>query len=281
MLHTHRSLTSTLRGRMSSQGSPLHYLRELAQYAHLILSFARRDIRARYKQTVFGMAWAILQPFSLMLVFTLVFSKLARLPSNGFPYPVFAYSALVFWMFFATAMTQGTFAMAANATLVRKIYFPRETLLLAVLLSAGFDLAIALTVLLGLFVYYQIALGWVALWVLPLLLLQTLFTLAVICMTSSLHVYFRDIAHALPLLLQLWMFATPVAYPLGLVPERFLPVYLLNPMTPLIDGYRRVLLAQQPPDLPALGVGLAATLVLVTLAYLLFKRAERTFADVI
>jgi ABC-type polysaccharide/polyol phosphate export permease len=257
------------------------FLRELAQYSHLILSFAQRDIRARYKQTMFGVAWAILQPFSLMLVFTLVFSKVAKLPSDGIPYPLFAYTALVFWTYFATTINQGTVALTANGNLVRKIYFPRETLLLSVILSASFDLAIALTLLVALFFYFGVGLSWMVFWVVPLFLAQVLFTLGLICLTSSLHVYFRDLAHALPLLLQLWMFATPVAYPLSLVPDRLLPWYLLNPMASIIESYRTVLVLGQQPDLPFLAFELVAGLVFVIAAYLVFKRAERNFADVI
>jgi lipopolysaccharide transport system permease protein len=259
----------------------IRYLRELAQYSHLVLSFAQRSIKARYKQTVFGVAWAILQPFSLMVVFTIVFSKFARVPSDGLPYPVFSYSALIFWAFFAACVSQGTVSMVSNSNLVRKIYFPRETLLLAGVLSAGLDLLVASSIFALLVAYYQVSVTWTVLWAIPLLALQVVFTLGVICVTSAVHVHFRDIGHALPLLLQLWMFATPVAYPLSLVPQSLLPIYLLNPMTPIIDGYRRVILHGEPPNLVHLGVGLGVAVALLTLSYLAFKRAERTFADVI
>jgi lipopolysaccharide transport system permease protein len=256
-------------------------LRELAQHAHLILSFARRDIRAKYKQTLFGVAWAVIQPLSLMVVFTFVFSMFAHVESDGIPYPIFAYSALVFWTFFSLCVSQGTVAMTANANLVRKIYFPRETLLLAVMISAFMDLLIAAVLLVGMFFYYRIGLSWAFLWVIPLLLLQAIFTLAIIFLSSSLHVNFRDIGHGLPLLLQLWMFATPVAYPLASVPAWLLPTYMLNPMAGIIDGYRRVLLHGAHPDLKYLAFAFPIAMVGVSLAYLVFKRAERTFADVI
>jgi lipopolysaccharide transport system permease protein len=259
----------------------MNALRELVQYSHLILSFAQRDIRARYKQTAFGVGWAIIQPFSLMVAFTVVFGQFANVPSDGVPYPVFAYTALIFWTFFTTTVSQGTVAMTANSSLVRKIYFPRETLLLAVLLSAGLDLAIAFTILIGLFLYYQVVLTWTLLWIVPLLALQVVFMLGIICVTSTVHVYLRDVGHALPLGLQLWMFATPVAYPLDIVPERLLPIYLLNPMAHIIANYRRVLLHGQPPDLAAAGAGFVTAVVLLTVAYVVFKRGERTFADVI
>jgi lipopolysaccharide transport system permease protein len=257
------------------------YLAELAEHGHLVLSFAKRDVRARYKQTAFGIAWAIVQPFSLMVVFTLVFSKFAGVPSDGVPYPVFAYSALLFWTFFAMSVSQGTLAMAANAMLVRKIYFPRETLLLAVLLSASLDLAVSSAIFAGLLVYYQIPVGLSVFWVVPVLAVQVAFTLGLICVTSAVHVHFRDVGHGLPLLMQLWMFASPVAYPLTVVPAWLRPIYLLNPMAGIIEAYRRVILHREAPDFESLGVGVVVAVVLLTAGYLLFKRAERTFADVI
>jgi lipopolysaccharide transport system permease protein len=178
-------------------------------------------------------------------------------------------------------MSQGTVAMTANSNLVRRIYFPRETLLLAVMISAFLDLTIAAGVLAGMFVYYHMALSWAFLWVIPLLVLQVLFTLSVILITSSVHVYFRDIGVALPLLLQLWMLATPIAYPLSSVPSWLKPYYVLNPMAGIIDGYRRVLLHDSPPDLAYFGSVFVILLVAVSVAYFIFKRAERTFADVI
>jgi homopolymeric O-antigen transport system permease protein len=259
----------------------MSYLRELADNAHLVVSFARRDIRAKYKQTIFGVAWAVIQPLSLMVVFTFVFSLFARIPSEGLPYPMFSYSVLIFWTFFASCVSQGTVAMTANATLVRKIYFPRETLLLAVMLSALVDLAIAALILAGMFLYYKVALTWAALWVIPLLALQVLFVLTVILVTSSVQVFYRDAGHALPLLLQLWMYASPIAYPLTSVPEWLRPIYLLNPMAGIIDGYRRALLHGTHPDFAYLAVAYPATVLALGGAYLLFKRAERTFADVI
>lgn len=259
----------------------LPYARELWTYGHLILSFARRDIRARYKQTVFGIAWAILQPLSLMVIFTLVFAKFARIPSDGIPYPIFSYSALIFWTFFSTSVAQGTVALVANANLVRKIYFPRETLLLAVLLASALDLAVAAAIFVGMLLYYGVALTWAALWVVPLILIQILFTLGVICATSAVQVHFRDIGHGVPLVLQLWMFATPVAYPLSLVPAWLQPLYLVNPMAPIIEGYRQAILVGVPPAPGPLLSALAVAVGLGTATYLAFKRAERTFADVI
>ena len=253
----------------------------LFQHWELISSFALRDIKARYKQTALGVFWALLQPLSMMLVFTLVFSVFAKVPSDGVPYPIFAYSALIFWTFFANSISSGTISMVANATLIRKIYFPRETLLTSIVLAGCLDLTIACVLFAGMLFYYKIAITAAALWVIPLVVLQILLGLGITSLTSAAHVNFRDIGHALPLLLQLWMFASPVGYPISIIPTWLRPFYMLNPMAAIIDGYRRAVLLGQAPDLPALAVSLVVTVALVLLAFPIFKRAERTFADVI
>jgi lipopolysaccharide transport system permease protein len=259
----------------------LEAIRNTWRHRDLIVSFTLRDIKARYKQTGLGVTWAIVQPLSMMVVFTLVFSVFAKVPSDGLPYPIFAYSGLIFWTFFANSLTGGTLAMVANSPLIRKIYFPRETLLVSVLLASTFDLGIALLLFAAMFLYYKVALTITVLWMFPLLALQMLLTLGVTGLSSAAHVNYRDIGHALPLLTQLWMFATPVAYPIQVIPEWLKPLYMLNPMAPIIDGYRRAFLLGQAPDLPALAVSAAITVALSALALAVFKRAELTFADVI
>jgi lipopolysaccharide transport system permease protein len=223
----------------------------------------------------------LLQPLSMMLVFTVVFSLFAKIPSDGIPYPVFAYSGLVFWTFFANVLTGGTVAMVANSPLIRKIYFPRETLLIAVIMAGAIDLGIAAMLFGVMLAYYKIALTLTALWIIPLLLLQMVFSLGLVSLLSAIHVNFRDIGHGLPLLAQLWMFATPVVYPLSVVPKWILPVYMLNPMTPIMDGYRRVVLHGQAPDFGGLAVAAILILLYTGAALTAFKRAEGTFADVI
>jgi lipopolysaccharide transport system permease protein len=259
----------------------LEAIRNTWRHRDLIVSFTLRDIKARYKQTGLGVTWAIVQPLSMMVVFTLVFSVFAKVPSDGLPYPIFAYSGLIFWTFFANSLTGGTLAMVANSPLIRKIYFPRETLLVSVLLASTFDLGIALLLFAAMFLYYKVALTITVLWMFPLLALQMLLTLGVTGLSSAAHVNYRDIGHALPLLTQLWMFATPVAYPIQVIPEWLKPLYMLNPMAPIIDGYRRAFLLGQAPDLPALAVSAAITVALSALALAVFKWAELTFADVI
>lgn len=254
---------------------------ELWRHRDLIISFALRDIKARYKQTALGIAWAVLQPLSMMVVFTLVFSLFAKIPSDGLPYPIFAYSGLVFWTFFAGVINAGTVSMVANSALIRKIHFPRATLLLAILIASALDLLVSMSLFVVMMFYYKVSLTLSALWTLPLLGVQMLFALGVVGLTSAAHVNFRDIGHGLPLMLQLWMFASPVAYPLSVIPDWLLPFYLLNPMAPIIDGYRRALLHGTGPDLLAVGLSATCVLLFAILALSVFRRAERTFADVI
>ena len=257
------------------------HLRELYEQRDLVLSFAMRDIKTRYKQTVFGMLWAILQPLSMMVIFTMVFSLFAKVPSDGLPYAIFSYSALIFWNFFASALSQGTNAMVSNGNLVRKIYFPREVLLLAVILSAAVDLAVAGSIFLAMLLYYQITPTLMVIWIVPLFACQSALMFGIICVTSALHVNFRDIGHAVPLVSQLWMFATPVAYPLSVVPDRLLWLLLLNPMTPIIEGYRRVILHGQAPEMTHLAISAAFTIACLLVGYMTFKRVSLVFADVI
>jgi len=253
----------------------------LLRHWDLIASFARRDIKARYKQTMLGVAWSLLQPLSMMVVFTLVFSLFARVPSDGIPYPVFAYSALIFWTFFSNTISGGTGAMVSNATLIRKIYFPRETLLIAIMLAGLLDLGVASLLFLGMLAYYKISLTLAAVWVVPLLLLQITLTFGVISLTSATHVNYRDMGHGLPLMMQLWMFASPVAYPMSVIPAWLRPYYLVNPMAAIIDGYRSALVVGATPDLHALAVSVIVTALITGLGLIVFKRAARTFADVI
>src|SRR6266481_5727978 len=242
----------------------------MIQHRDLIVSFVRRDIKARYKQTALGVAWSLIQPLSMMIVFTLVFSIFARVPSDGIPYPVFAYSALIFWTFFSNTISGGTMAMTSNSTLIRKIYFPRETLLLSVLLAGLLDLAIASMLFVGMSLYYKITLTVAVLWVIPLLVLQMILAFGVISVTSAAHVHFRDIGHALPLLIQLWMFATPVAYPISVIPHWLKPFYLLNPMAAIVDGYRRAIILGTRPDFGALAVCALITFTVTVAALAVF-----------
>jgi len=259
----------------------INRLKELFSYRELLYTLTVREIRIRYKQSVLGIAWAVLQPLTLMLMFTLIFSVLLKVPSDGVPYPIFSYSALMFWIFFSGSLTRAIPSVEINAPLIRKIYFPRELFPISSVLAALFDLLIATVIFLGLMFYFHVPFTVNMLYVVPILVIQTIFIMGICFFASALNVYYRDVKYALPLFIQLWMYATPIIYPMSIVPERLLTFYLLNPMTGIIDGYRNVLIKGLPPDYFYLGVAAAGAVVLFVLGYLYFKRIEMTFADIV
>ena len=261
-------------------GSQLN-LGDIWRRRELLRVLTLREIQIRYKQSLLGIAWAVLQPVALMLTFTLIFSVLLKVPSEGVAYPVFSYSALIFWTFFSGSLTRAIPSLEANEALIKKIYFPREFFPISSVLSAIFDLAIAFVILLAIMLYYHTPFTLNMLWVMPLVVIQTVFALGVCFFASALNVYYRDVKHALPLIVQLWMYATPVIYPMSLIPERLWRFYLLNPMTGLVESYRAVLVKGLQPQLLYVGVAAAGALLLFVLGYLYFKRIEMTFADVI
>jgi lipopolysaccharide transport system permease protein len=254
---------------------------KLVQYRDLLYTLSVHRIKVRYKQSVLGAAWAILQPLSLMLIYTLIFSLIVRMPTGGTPYAVFAYAALLPWTFFSTALVNATNGLVTHAQLITKVYFPREILPLTYVIASLFDFLIASTVFAGLMLYYHVALNVRALYVLPIILILTCFVTAISLFFSATQVRFRDIGVAMPLLLQLWMFATPVVYPLSAVPARLQAVYKLNPMVGLIENFRQVTLYGASPDLTLLGLSTLISVLLLVAAYAYFKRVEATVADVI
>jgi lipopolysaccharide transport system permease protein len=264
--------------------SPLDLLRELRdlwQYRDLFYTLTIHRIKVRYKQSVLGLAWAILQPLSLMLIYTVIFSVIARVSSEGVPYAVFAYAALLPWTFFSSSLTNATQGLVNHSQLVTKVYFAREILPLTYVSAALFDFAVASSFLIALFVYYGVSLTVYALWAIPIILLLATLATAFCLFFSALQVRFRDVGVAMPLLLQIWMFATPVVYPLSAVPQRFRGAYVLNPTVGVIENFRRVVLQGVEPDFYSLGISALAAAILVPLAYLYFKRVEATMADVI
>jgi lipopolysaccharide transport system permease protein len=254
---------------------------KLAHYRDLLYTLSVHRIKVRYKQSVLGIAWAILQPLSLMLIYTVIFSYIARMPSDGAPYAIFAYAALLPWTCFSNALTNATNSLVTHSHLVTKVYFPREILPLTYVIAAVFDFLIASTVFVGLMIYYHVALTINALYAVPIVIILTIFTTATALLFSATQVRFRDIGVAMPLLLQLWMFATPVVYPLSAVPKRLLAVYSLNPMVGLIEGFRQAMLNGAPPDLHLLGVAAVISTLLLVASYIYFKRVEATVADII
>ena len=253
-----------------------------AEYRDLLYTLSVHRIKVRYKQSVLGIAWAIVQPVSLMLIYTLIFTVITKAPtSRNVPDPVLLSTALIIWTFFSTALTSATNGLVSHNHLVTKVYFPREILPLTYVIAALFDLLIASPVLLGLMLYYQVPLTFNALYAIPIILIMTVFITAVALVFSAAQVRFRDIGMALPLLLQIWMFATPVVYPLSAVPERFRPLYMLNPMVGVVENFRRVLVESAPPNFYELGISALIALILLPLAYIFFKHVEATIADVI
>lgn len=257
-------------------------LAELFSYRELLWTLVVREVKVRYSQTFLGIAWAVAQPLALMFVFTVFFGRFARMPSDGLPYPVFYYSALLPWTFFTTCLAFGVPSLVTNASLVTKVYFPREILPLAAVLSAMVDFAAATIAFGVLAAVFRVTPTWAYLYLLPLVLIQLTLALAVTMVLSAINVSYRDVRYALPLVTQLWLYATPVIYPLSIVPTQYRAAYLvLNPMAPVVESYRQVLAAGQPPDSDLLIMSSLSSVVLLYVGYWYFKRAERKFADVI
>jgi lipopolysaccharide transport system permease protein len=256
-------------------------LRRLVHYRDLLFTLSVHRLKVRYKQSLLGPGWALLQPTLLMLTYTVIFSFIVRVPSDGAPYAVFAYSALLPWTFFSTALSSATNSLVSHFSLVTKVYFPREILPLTYVVAALVDFLVATTVLGSLLVYYDISLSQYALFAIPTVAILTLFAIAVSLLLCAIQVRYRDIGMALPLLLQVWMFATPVVYPLSLVPARWRTLYSLNPMVGVVESFRRVILQGAPPDFHSLGVSALVTFALLPLTYIHFKHVEATIADII
>jgi lipopolysaccharide transport system permease protein len=253
----------------------------LPRYTDLLYTLTAHRIKVRYKQSLLGLAWAICQPLAMMLVFVAVFSTVIRVPTGGHPFPVFAYSALLPWTAFAAAVGSASTSLVAHAGLVTRVYFPREILPVTYIAVAIFDLAVASTVLLAMVVYYQISITAALLWIPPILILLAGVALTVSLALCTLHTRYRDVGVAMPLLLQVWFFASPVLYPLTAVPAAWRFMYTLNPMAGIIDGFRSVVLEGRTPDLAALGSALAVVTVGLPVAYLWFKHVDATMADLV
>jgi lipopolysaccharide transport system permease protein len=257
-------------------------LREIWAHRELFFFLVWRDIKVRYAQTVLGALWAILQPVLQMLVFTAVFGILARMPSDGIPYPVFTLSALVPWTFFSTALTTSSSSLVNNPELISKIYFPRLVIPLAPVLAALLDFSIAFVVLLVVMFAFGVTPHLVAIGMVPVLLLLIMMTATGVgCWLSALNIQYRDIKQIIPLLMQIWMYASPIIYPVSLIPERFRPFYALNPMVGVISGFRAVLVGTGEIQWATLGISIAMAFVLLVSGAFYFRRTERVFADVV
>lgn len=257
-------------------------VRELWEYRELLYFLTWRDIKVRYKQTVLGAAWAIIQPFLTMVVFSLFFGKLAGMPSDNIPYPIFAYAALVPWTFFANGLLQSSNSLVGNTNLIKKVYFPRLVIPISGVIGGLPDFAISFVVLLAMMVYYGLYPSAISiLWLPVCLALSFIIALGAGLWLSALNVEFRDVRYVIPFLTQFWMFATPIVYPSSLLHEPWKTVYGLNPMVGVVEGFRWTLLGKGNPPGAMFGVSfLAATVILVTGAFY-FRRMEKTFADLI
>jgi len=242
---------------------------------------ALRDIKVRYRQTFLGFAWAITQPLAYMLIFTVVFANFGQVSSDGAPYPLFSYTGLVPWTFFATALGLAVNSVAANMNLVKKIYFPREVFPIGAILGCLMDFLVASVLIAGLMVFYRVPVSAQLMWLPWLVGLEIAFLISISLLVSALNVFYRDIKYIVPLCVQLGLFVTPVIYPTSKVPPHLHNWYMLNPMAVVIDGVRRVVLHSQPPELQPLLVSTAIVGTLGLGAYLFFKRVEVKFADLI
>jgi lipopolysaccharide transport system permease protein len=254
---------------------------KLASYKDLLYTLSAHRIKVRYKQSLLGVTWAIIQPLSMMLIFTAIFSYIVRVPSEGIPYALFAYAGILPWNYFSTSVANSTNGLVSHSNLITKVYFPREILPLSYVFASLFDFLIASSILVGLLFYYRVRLTANAAYVVPVLAILTLFIIGAALLLSAAQVRYRDIGVAVPLLLQVWMFATPVVYPLSEVPARYRPIYVLNPMVGIIENFRRALLHGAPPDVGILTISALSSMLLLFLAYVYFKRVEATMADII
>jgi ABC-type polysaccharide/polyol phosphate export permease len=257
-------------------------LGELWRSRELVRTLAERELRARYKQAILGFAWAVVTPLALTLLLTLVFNRVGRIDISGVPYSLYAYVGLLPWTFFSTSMSHGGMSLVSNMSLVNRIYCPREVFPVASMVVAGFDMVVSLIPAAALFVAFGFAPRATSAWLPVLLPVQVMFTLGCTLFVSGAIVYLRDVRHALPIVLQLGLFATPIAYPLDrFIPEQFQWVYAaVNPMAAVVEGYHDTVLLGQPPDWKLLLAGGITSVVVFLFGYRLFKRMETGFADV-
>lgn len=255
--------------------------RDLWRYRELLYFLTWRDIKVRYKQAVLGVTWAVIQPLMMMVIFSLIFGRLAKLPSENIPYPIFSFAALLPWQLFSGALTRVSSSLVGNANLLTKVYFPRLLIPLSAIAAGVVDFGISFLVLLGLMLYYAIVPTW-AILCLPLLVLFALLTaLGVGLWLSALNVQYRDVQHMVPFFIQAWMFVSPVAYSTGLIPKGpWRILYGLNPLAGVIQGFRWSLLGGDPPD-ALMGISAVMVVVLIVTGLFYFNRMEKTFADIV
>jgi lipopolysaccharide transport system permease protein len=255
--------------------------RELWRYRDLLSLLVWRDFSCRYRQSVLGIGWAVVRPVLSVLVFTAIFGMVAQLPSDGLPYPLFSFAAMLPWLYFSTALTNATNSVVSGSAIVTKVYFPRLILPLASIASGLAEVAIQLILLLGLMLWYGVLPKWTVLFV-PLFLLECMIvSLAVGLWLTALNVKYRDIGQLVPFVVQIWMYLTPIVYSSNMVPERWRPLYSLNPMVGVVDGFRWAMFGQSTPSWTMLAISTSVILLLLTTGLYYFRRVEETFADII
>jgi len=257
-------------------------LMDLWRYRELVYFMTWRDLTVRYKQTLLGVAWAVLRPLLTMVVFSIFFGGLAKMPSDGVPYPIFTYTALLPWELFVTALTIASRSLVLNSNMITKVYFPRIILPISSILGGVVDFAIAFIVMIGMMIYYHFA-PTVNIWFIPLLLILTIITaIGVSLWLSAMNVLYRDVGYVTPFLQQMWLYITPIAYPASLVPEKWQLLYAANPMTGVVEGFRWALLGTTPnPPVNLLLISTGVSLVLLFSGLFYFRRMERLFADMV
>lgn len=256
-------------------------LTELWEYRELLYFFIWRDIKVRYKQTVLGATWAIIQPFFTMVVFSLFFGKLAKMPSDGIPYPIFSFAALVPWSFFANGLNQASNSLVGNSNLITKIYFPRMSIPIASVLGGFVDFVLAFIMLIGMMVYYGMVPTTNVIWLPFFLMLAFITSLGASLWLSAMYVQFRDVRHIIPFLTQIWLYATPIVYPSSLLSEPWRTLYGINPMVGVVEGFRWALLGVHTAPGPIIIVSSFTAIGLLISGAFYFRRMEKTFADVV
>jgi homopolymeric O-antigen transport system permease protein len=272
--HRLRLVIEPARGWVSLQ------LRDLWEYRELLYFLVWRDVKVKYKQTALGATWAIIQPFFTMVVFSLFFGKLGKIPSDGIPYPIFAYAALLPWNYFSQAMSESSNSLVGSSNLIRKVYFPRLAIPIAGVLAGLVDFAIAFLVFLALMLWYKIRFTMTAFFLPVFLLLAVAAALGVGLWLSALNVRYRDVRFIVPFLTQFWLFATPVAYSSSMLSEPWRTIYGVNPMVGVVEGFRWALLHTHPPQ-PMILVSVIATILILVTGAFYFRRMEKTFADLV
>lgn len=251
------------------------------EYRELLYFLVWRDIKVRYKQTAIGAIWAVLQPLLTMMIFALIFGRFAKIPSDNVPYPIFAFAGLLPWTYFSQAISRSGMSLVGDANLIRKIYFPRIIIPTSSVIAPVIDFALSFVILMIMMAWYRVIPTSAAL-TLPLFMgLAVVAALGTSLWLSALNVRYRDVGHAIPFLVQFWMYASPIVYPISIVPKAWRPLYNLNPMAGVAEGFRWGLLGKQSPDLQGIAIGAAVALLLLFSGLIFFKRMERTFADVV